>query len=236
MKAPCSKFKVQGSRFKVFGLLLLLGFSALAFGNPFAGAPVPPSPAPPAPELRSAVPALPPTALLITVLVPLLLAAAKKLFPELPGTVLPVLAPVLGAALEFALSRLGLDGGGTLTGAVAGGAGVGLREVVDQSKKLGGPPPGAVALLLLLLLPLSLCAGCTNFAVDQSDASPERTISFKLRGTAWFSGHQAIASLKAQQTDKTQSFGSTGLNQHGPTNAVAVIQATTKLIEAANPR
>lgn len=177
-------------------------------------------------------PALPTPSLLIAVLVPLVIAGLKKAFPKIPGALLPVLAPVLGGLIEAVVTALGHDGGGVVAGAVAGAAGTGVREIVDQNRKR---LPGAAAGLCFLCGLLFVVPGCTSFVVEQGDASPERTITFKLRGRAWFSGSQAIANLKAMQTDKSQSFGTDSINNRGPTNAVAVIEAATKLVEAAKP-
>lgn len=177
-----------------------------------------------------AAPGLPAPALLIAVVVPLLIAGLKKLFPKIPGALLPVLAPVLGGLLEALLASLGTDAGGTVTGVVAGSAGTGLREIVDQNRK---SLPTAAALLLFAFTPF--LTGCTSFVVEQGDTSPERAITFKLRGRAWFSGSQTIANLKAMQTDKSQSFGTDSINNRGPTNAVAVIEAATKLVQATKP-
>ena len=68
--------------------------------------------------------------LLIPIVVPLVLAGLKRLAPSLPSLLLPVLAPFLGA-LSAGLTVV-TDLG---TGAVLGAAGVGVREVVDQSRK-----------------------------------------------------------------------------------------------------
>lgn len=176
---------------------------------------------------------LPAPALLIAVLVPLLIAGLKKLFPKIPGALLPVLAPVLGGIIEAIITGLGHDGGGVVTGAVAGAAGTGVREIVDQNRKR--LPGAAAAALCFLCGLLFLAPACTSFKVEQGDVSPERAITFKLSGRAWFSGQQAITQLKAIQTDKSQSFGTDTINQKGPTNAVALIEATTKLLNAAKP-
>lgn len=175
---------------------------------------------------------LPAPALLIAVVVPLLIAGLKKLFPKIPGALLPVLAPVLGGIIEAIITSLGHDAGGVVTGAVAGAAGTGVREIVDQNRKR---LPGAAAALCFLCSLLFLGVGCTSFRVVQGDKSPDREITFELTGRAWFSGQQAITQLKAIQTDKSQSFGTDSINQKGPTNAVALIEATTKLLNAAKP-
>lgn len=70
---------------------------------------------------------------LIPVIVPAILAVAKFFIPHLPKVSLPILAIVLGAAAEFALSHT--VGANTVLGAILGSAGVGLRELVDQLRK-----------------------------------------------------------------------------------------------------
>jgi hypothetical protein len=209
--------------FALFTLVLAPGF-LLGQDLPVA-TPVDPATALPA---GPAAPGLPAPALLIAVVVPLIIAGLKRIFPKIPGSLLPILAPVLGGLLEALLTSLGADAGGLATGVVAGSAGTGLREIVDQHRK---SLPAAAALLLIALVPVF--TGCTSFVVEQGDTSPERAITFKLRGHAWFSGSQTIANLKAIQTDKSQSFGTDSINNRGPTNAVAVIEAATKLVEAA---
>lgn len=72
-----------------------------------------------------------------TVVVPLLLAAAKKLIPKLPKASLPVAAPLLGALVDVG-THYATGTSNPLLGALAGSAGVGLRELVDQLKKAGG--------------------------------------------------------------------------------------------------
>ena len=72
---------------------------------------------------------------LTPMLVPLVLAAAKKGIGALPSWLIPILAPILGAVLDVVNAQLtGFSGGGML-GAILGAAGVGLREIIDQLKK-----------------------------------------------------------------------------------------------------
>lgn len=86
---------------------------------------------------------------------------------------------------------------------------------------------------LLTFIALGLLHGCSTFHVTQIDESPgERTITLDIRATAWFSSAQAITKLKALQTDKTQSFGSDSLSQHGATNVTAALDALTRLLQA----
>jgi hypothetical protein len=81
--------------------------------------------------------------ILIPALVPIIIAVIKLLLPRLPKVWLPILAPLLGAATEWLLS--GQFSQGTLLGAIAGAAGVGLREIVDQVKKLAAEPANPTA-------------------------------------------------------------------------------------------
>jgi hypothetical protein len=73
---------------------------------------------------------------LIPVVVPLVIAVIKFFLPKLPSAWLPILAPILGAAVDLVCG--GTWGSGTIMAAIAGSAGVGLREIVDQMKKRGG--------------------------------------------------------------------------------------------------
>lgn len=220
--------------YRVLGLALLALCSLLLAPGSLLGQELPiATPVDPATLSAPADPGLPAPALLIAVLVPLLIAGLKKLFPKIPGALLPVLAPVLGGIIEAIITSLGHEAGGVVTGAVAGSAGVGFREIADQNRKRAWV--GAASALCLLSSLLFLGVGCTSFRVEQGDVSPEREITFRLSGRAWFSGQQAITQLKAIQTDKSQSFGTDSISNKGPTNAVALIEATTKLLNAAKP-
>ncbi len=75
------------------------------------------------------------TVMLIPVVVPLLIAGIKKVLPKIPGWMLPVLAPLLGAAVDIASFYATGQSLGPVWGAALGSAGVGLREVVDQLKQ-----------------------------------------------------------------------------------------------------
>lgn len=77
---------------------------------------------------------------LIPILVPILLAALKAALPNMPKWLIPILAPVVGAASATAAAH-GLDDASVSTidpavfGAILGSAGVGVREIVDQCKQ-----------------------------------------------------------------------------------------------------
>jgi hypothetical protein len=88
---------------------------------------------------------------------------------------------------------------------------------------------------ILPILILALC-GCTTYRVTQEDSSDSgRNITLDIRATAWFSSGQNIAGITAQQTDKTQSFGTKSLSQAGPTNTVATLEALTKMLQSIRP-
>ena len=88
----------------------------------------------------------------------------------------------------------------------------------------------------LLLCLACLVTGCARFHVVQTDKSPgEREIETRITGTAWFSSAQTNAGIKALQTDKTQSFGTSQLKQQGATNLVELFNALARIAEAARP-
>ena len=77
--------------------------------------------------------------ILIAALTPLLIAAIKKLTvilnKNVPTFLLPAIAPILGVAVDFALSALGVASAGLASAAGAGLAGIGVREIADQARK-----------------------------------------------------------------------------------------------------
>lgn len=76
---------------------------------------------------------------LIPAAVPLVIAVVKLLLPRIPKVWLPILAPVLGALADIFIQ--GAQGGAIQApwlGAALGAAGVGLREIADQVRKLNG--------------------------------------------------------------------------------------------------
>jgi hypothetical protein len=90
-----------------------------------------------------------------------------------------------------------------------------------------------ITILNLLAIGFLLATGCTTFKVRQTDESPnERIITSEIRATAWFSSAQAIAGIKALQTDKSQSFGTDSIRQQGATNAAAIVEAAFKGLAA----
>lgn len=90
--------------------------------------------------------ATPPGALLLTIiplLVPILVAVGKSILPKVPTWLLPILAPALGALIDYIGSLATHGGASPLAAALAGSAGVGIRELTDQIKQRiqGGPKP-----------------------------------------------------------------------------------------------
>lgn len=68
------------------------------------------------------------------VVVPLVLTGVKRVLPKLPSFMIPILAPVLGVAIDF-VNTFALGHSSNLAlAAVAGLAGVGLREVKENLK------------------------------------------------------------------------------------------------------
>ena len=79
---------------------------------------------------------------IIPLLVPTIIMIGKYLAPKIPSWILPYAAPLLGAGIEIIQHIQSLSAQNVLLGAVLGSAGVGLREVFDQSKQRikDGPP------------------------------------------------------------------------------------------------
>lgn len=73
---------------------------------------------------------------MIPIAVPILIALLKtKVLPSVPGWALPILAGVLGPAIDFLLAVLASKAADPVKGALYALAGVGIREVYDQGKK-----------------------------------------------------------------------------------------------------
>jgi hypothetical protein len=72
---------------------------------------------------------------LIPVLVPLLIAAGKLLLPRIPTWALPILATLLGVAVNEALTYANGAGVNRWLALALGASGTGLREIVDQLKQ-----------------------------------------------------------------------------------------------------
>lgn len=186
----------------------------------------------PAPAVATAAPGSPSWLLLIPVFIPVIVGTFKLMAPKVPKGWLPVLSAGIGFALALLDYFTGALGGNPVAVAFLGAAGTGLREIADQMFK-GGMAPR----IMLLAGALAIAGtGCTTFKVDQTDTSPdERIIQSKIRATAWFSSAQSIANLKAVQTDKSQSFGSTGIGQQGSTNIVEALQALDSILGKIRP-
>ena len=64
---------------------------------------------------------------------PLIVSLVKQLTSKVPSWALPLLSVLVGAV------GAGLTGTPVVAGAVAGAAGIGIRELVDQAKKAAAP-------------------------------------------------------------------------------------------------
>lgn len=83
--------------------------------------------------------------LIIAAIVPVVLAGVKTLVPKIPSVALPFLAPAVGLALAQIEAWVTGHPAKLLIGAVMGGLGVALREMLDQARKNGaGKPNGTI--------------------------------------------------------------------------------------------
>lgn len=112
------------------GLAIILCGLSVAFGQDTT----PPVPTPPASTLLLTI---------IPLLVPIVVAIGKSLLPKVPTWVLPILAPALGALIDYLGSLATGAAASPVIAAALGSAGVGLREIVDQIKQrlVDGPKP-----------------------------------------------------------------------------------------------
>lgn len=91
---------------------------------------------PPDPGAAPPANALEWTNLIITVLTPLVIAAIKLVVPRIPKVALPFIAPVVGVLLDQLAGAMTAYEANLVLGAVAGGLGVWLREITNQTKKV----------------------------------------------------------------------------------------------------
>jgi len=122
--------------------------------------------------------------LLIPVLVPLLVAIGKWAVPRMPAWILPIVAPALGALIDFLSAWATGAAANPVVGALLGSAGVGIREIVDQVK--GRIKTGAVVPLLILtfLLPAAtLTLGVTGCAWLKN--TPAETVVYFTIKDSW---------------------------------------------------
>lgn len=88
----------------------------------------------------------------IVAAVPLLTMFAKKVIPDRAKVAIPLVAVAFGPVLEAVASGLQSQPASPGKGLLLGAAGVALREVVDQAKKINAPSVAPLILLPFLLL------------------------------------------------------------------------------------
>lgn len=113
----------------------------------------------------------------IPVLVPLLIAAKKKIMellsmPKFPSWILPILAVALGELLNWIASLSG-HGAGPLLAALLGMAGIGVRELIDQVKvRIADGPKLSSAIVIFGLSTTLFAAGCAGKLQNGGDYAP----------------------------------------------------------------
>lgn len=121
---------------------------------------------------------------LIPVLVPLLVALGKWALPKVPLWLLPILAPALGALVDY-LSTLATGAvASPLLGAALGSAGVGVREIYDQaSRKLKGNPTVPLVFLMAALPAATITVGVSGCAYFRN--TPTEAVVFHTFKDSW---------------------------------------------------
>lgn len=72
---------------------------------------------------------------IIAVLVPIVIAAFKRVIPDIPKWLLPIMATALGPVFDLGIGMLSGAEFNGVAAVLAGLAGVGLRELKDQAQK-----------------------------------------------------------------------------------------------------
>jgi len=149
---------------------------------------------------------------LIPVLVPLIVAVGKWALPKVPTWILPILAPALGALVDYLTTLAAGTIANPILGAALGSAGVGVRELFDQVKgRLAEGPAAKLPLLLLCVaLPVaSLSTGVTGCAAFSN--TPAVTVryftlldSWTLTKAAYDSWSERVVSGKVSQEDEAK--------------------------------
>lgn len=78
--------------------------------------------------------------IVIPLVVPILVAIGKFMIPKLPTWTLPIIAPALGALVDYLTTLVTGGTSSPVLAATLGSAGVGLRELIDQLKQKINPP------------------------------------------------------------------------------------------------
>lgn len=73
--------------------------------------------------------------LLTPVAIPFLIWGVKKALPSIPSMLIPILATALGVLVEVINKAMTGTDHGLIVGALLGAAAVGVREILDQTKK-----------------------------------------------------------------------------------------------------
>lgn len=121
---------------------------------------------------------------LIPVIVPLIIALGKWALPKVPVWILPILAPALGALVDFLAAWATGATASPALGAILGSAGVGVRELLDQVKgRLQGNPTLPLILLTFALPAATLTLGVTGCAWLKN--TPAETVAYFSFKDSW---------------------------------------------------
>lgn len=124
-------------------------------------------------------------ALTIPVIVPLVLAFLKNIWPAIPKVALPFLCPVIGALMSVVISLSGqtVD---PATAAALGAVGNWLRELYDQSKKAVTPVAVWVGAACAFMLAPVNASAASGSVLDQLSVSP--FVSYRVHELGAFNG------------------------------------------------
>lgn len=152
----------------------------------------------------SAIP-LPPDAsvsywiLAISAVTPVVIALIRFLAPRIPKPWIPALTPVVGLLLNWVSGLYGAGEVSPLQAAIAGAAGVAIRELIKQLRTLS--VEGGTTAMLLLALGGTFSAGCTSYRHERWDPESGKPIELTSVHAPWLT-KTAIEGIKSKTTDK----------------------------------
>lgn len=167
--------------------------------------------------------------LLIPVLVPLIVALGKFIVPKVPTWMLPIIAPALGALLDFLTSLATGSTANPMIGALLGSAGVGVRELIDQvSGRMKEVAKPVTLFLLCAVLPIAVISpvatGCKG--------TPKETVIYNTFKSSWIVSKSAYDAwceqvVLGKVTPEAEAKADAAWNKYRASFKVALALATT---------
>jgi hypothetical protein len=168
----------------------------------------------------------------------MIIAGIKWLTPKIPPVVLPLIAPVIGIILDQLTALVSSHQSNLFIAILSGGAGVWLREMVDQTKKVGASRTAART-VLFIILPLLFATGCSSITpakVQQGATTLTRAASGHAEYLPYLTAARDAICIVAGSTNVTPaavSGGIQGIGGNQPSAAIAITDGILALLNLA---